>query len=122
MWINNWKDLPVLWVEQMENKNSGESSKGSDFVEQNYLEKQFQMTIRLACILKKQERNRGKSKFISAASEGRSWIFLITLNYVWREHSGLEPLSLHKGSHTGVYNGLLDKEFDSKQILIIKAR
>lgn len=56
----------------MENKNSGESSKGSDFVEQNYLEKQFQTTIRLACILKKQERNRGKSKFISSASEGRS--------------------------------------------------
>lgn len=55
----------------MKNKGSGESSKGSDLVEQNYLEKQFQMSIRLACILKMQERNRGKLKFISAASGGR---------------------------------------------------
>lgn len=56
----------------MKNKNSEERSKRSDFVEQNYLEKQFQISIRLACILKKQEANRHKSKFISATSGGRS--------------------------------------------------
>lgn len=41
MQVSNWKDLPVSWVKQMKNKGSEEHSKGSDFVEQNYLEKQL---------------------------------------------------------------------------------
>lgn len=41
MQVNNWKDLPVSWVKHMKNKGSEESSKGSDFVEQNYLQTSF---------------------------------------------------------------------------------
>lgn len=48
----------------MKDKSSEESSEGSDFVGQSNLQRQFQMSIGLARVLKRQERNRGKPAFL----------------------------------------------------------
>lgn len=53
----------------MKDKGSEDSSEGSDFVGQNYLQKQFQISIRLARVLNRQERNRGKPEFLQLILE-----------------------------------------------------
>lgn len=66
------------------------------------------MSIRLACALKKQEKNRGKSKFIQLFLKEDPETPLITLNYTRREHQGCEPLSQAEAK-VHVY---LDKQAD----------
>lgn len=71
MRVNNWKHLPVSWAQQMKNKDSEESSKGSDFVEQNCLEKQFQwVSVSHGFLRSRKETEASRSSFQLLLEEG----------------------------------------------------